>query len=62
MKCNDLENKCINLVSNLDQKIYMCNNSVKLKREYEQLLHENIRETNLIKEKIKSPYKCNKNR
>ena len=54
MKCNDLENKCINLVSNLDQKIYMCNNSVKLKREYEQLLHENIRETNLIKEKSNS--------
>ena len=54
MKCNDLEKKCTNLVSNLDQKIYMCNNSIKLKREYEKLLQDNIKDTKLIKEKSNS--------
>lgn len=54
MKCNDLETKCTNLVSNLDQKIYMCNNSFKLKREYEKILKDNIKETKFIQEK------CNK--
>ena len=51
MKCNDLESKCTNLISNLDQKIYMCNNSFKLKREYEKILHDIIKDTELIKEK-----------
>ena len=51
MKCNDLESKCTNLISNLGQKNYMCNNSIKLKREYEKMLQDNIRDTKLIKEK-----------
>ena len=54
MKCNDLESKCTNLISNLGQKNYMCNNSIKLKREYEKILQDNIRDTKLIKEKASS--------
>ena len=54
MKCNDLESKCTNLTSNLAQKNYMCNNSIKLKREYEKILQDNIRDTKLIKEKASS--------
>ena len=54
MKCNDLETKCTNFLSNLEQKIYMCNNSIKLKREYEKILQDNIKDTQLIKEKVSS--------
>ena len=54
MKCNDLETKCTNFLSNLEQKIYMCNNSIKLKREYEKILQDNINDTQLIKEKVSS--------
>ena len=32
MICNDLEQKCTNLMSDLKQKIYMCNNSIILNR------------------------------
>ena len=31
MICNDLESKCINLMSDLEHKIYMCNNSIIIK-------------------------------
>ena len=51
MRCNDLESKCTNLVSNLDQKIFMCNNSIKLKNEYESLLQQNTKDIKLINEK-----------
>ena len=54
MKCNDLENKCTNFLSNLEQKIYMCNNSIKLKREYEKILQDNMKDTQQIKEKVSS--------
>ncbi len=29
MICNDLETKCVNLISDLEQKNYMCNNLIK---------------------------------
>ncbi len=51
MICNDLEQKCTNLMSDLKQKIYMCNNSIKLKNEYENILKENNQEIEQIKEK-----------
>ena len=51
MKCDDLESKCTNVASNLDQRIYMCNNSIKLKRDYEKILNENMKEIKLINEK-----------
>ena len=54
MICNDLESKCINLMSDLEHKIYMCNNSIKSKVEYENILRENTKDIELIKEKCKN--------
>ena len=51
MKCDDLESKCTNLISYLNQKIFMCNNSIKIKREYEKMLQNTMKDTNLLKEK-----------
>lgn len=53
MKCNDLEQKCLNVMSNYKQKEFLCNNEIKIKNEYEKILQENIEETKLIKEEYK---------
>ena len=51
MICNDLETKCVNLMSDLEHKNYMCNNLIKSKQEYENILRENNKDIELIKEK-----------
>ena len=38
MKCNDLEKKCINIISNYTQKENLCKNTLKMKNELEKML------------------------
>ena len=53
MKCNDLEQKCINMISNYTQKENLCKDALKVKNEFEKILKENIEETKSIKEEYK---------
>ena len=52
-KCNDFEKKYLNIISSYQEKEYLCQNSLKMKNEYEKLLQENIEETKLVQEEYK---------
>ena len=71
MKCNDLEQKYLNIMTNYKEKEYLCQNSIKIKNEYEKMLQDNIEDAKSIKEeyqkiflensKLKSVFKNTKN-
>ena len=71
MKCNDLEQKCVNIMSNYTQKENLCKNTIKMKNEFEKMLKENLEETKSLKEeyqklsqdntKLKNVFKNTKN-
>ena len=50
-KLKDLEKKYINALSNYQEKKFLCQNAIKMKKEYDNLYFDNISEMNLIKEK-----------
>ena len=53
MKCNDFEQKCLNIMSSYTKKEYICKNDIKIKNEYEKMLQDNLEETKLINEEYK---------
>ena len=53
LKCKDLEQKCLNIMSNCHQKEFLYKNDIKIKKDYEKILQENLEETKLIKEEYK---------
>jgi len=71
MKCNDLEQKYLNIMTNYKEKEYLCQNSIKIKNEYEKMLQDNIEDAKSIKEeyqkiflensKLKNVFKNTKN-
>jgi hypothetical protein len=71
IKCRDLEGKYYNIMTNYEEKGTMCKNVIKIKREYEKILHDNMEETRQIKEeyqkmfiensKLKNAYENTKN-
>ena len=59
-KLNDLEKKYIQALSNYQEKRSICENAIKMKKEYEELIANNNKEIELIKEKTKEMNKENK--
>ena len=59
-KLNDLEKKYIQALSNYQEKRSICENEIKMKKEYEELIANNNKEIELIKEKTKEMNKENK--
>ena len=59
-KLNDLEKKYIQALSNYQEKRSLCENAIKMKKEYEELIANNNKEIELIKEKTKEMNKENK--
>ena len=59
-KLNDLEKKYIQALSNYQEKRSLCENAIKMKKEYEELISNNNKEIELIKEKTKEMNKENK--
>ena len=59
-KLNDLEKKYIQALSNYQEKRSICENAIKMKKEYEELISNNNKEIELIKEKTKEMNKENK--
>ena len=52
-KLNDLENKYMEALSNFQEKKFLCQNAIKMKKEYDKLLKNNTNEIKLIKDKSK---------
>ena len=52
-KLNDLEKKYMQALSNYQEKKFLCENAIKMRKEYEELLENNKKEIELIKEKTK---------
>ena len=59
-KLNDLEKKYMKALSNFQEKRALCENTIKMRKEYEQMFEENKKEIELIKEKTKEMNKENK--
>ena len=51
IKINDLEKKYMQTLSNFQEKKYLCENTIKIKKEFEEILDNNNKEILLIKEK-----------
>ena len=50
-KLNDLEKKYMKALSNFYEKKYLCRNSIKMQKEYDLLLKNNVNEIKLLKDK-----------
>ena len=59
-KLNDLEKKYMQALSNYQEKKFLCENAIKMRKEYEELLENNEKEIELIKEKTKEMNNENK--
>ena len=59
-KLNDLEKKYMQALSNYQEKKFLCENTIKMRKEYEELLENNKKEIELIKEKTKEMNNENK--
>ena len=59
-KLNDLEKKYMQALSNYQEKKFLCENAIKMRKEYEELLENNKKEIELIKEKTKEMNNENK--
>ena len=59
-KLNDLEKKYMKALSNFQEKKSLCENTIKMRKEYEQMFNNNLKEIELIKEKTKEMNKENK--
>ena len=59
-KLNDLEKKYMQALSNFQEKRSFCENTIKMKKQYEVLLENNNKEIELIKEKTKEMNNENK--
>ena len=59
-KINDLEKKYMRALSNYQEKKFLCENTIKTRKEYEEMLDNNKKEIELIKEKTKEMNNENK--
>ena len=59
-KLTDLEKKYMEALSNFQEKKYLCENAMKMKKEYEEMLNNNKLEIELIKEKTEEMIQENK--
>ena len=59
-KLNDLEKKYMKALSNFYEKKYLCRNSIKMKKEYDLLLKNNIDEIKILKDKTEEISSQNK--
>ena len=59
-KLSDLEKKYMKALSNYQEKKSLCENAIKMRKEYEEMLENNKMEIELIKEKTKEVYNENK--
>ena len=55
----DLEKKYMKALSNFQEKKYLCENAIKMRKQYEQMFSDNEKEIELIKEKTKEMNKEN---
>ena len=58
-KLTDLERKYMEALSKFQEKKYLCENTIKMKKEYEEMLNNNILEIKLIQEKAEEIEKQN---